>query len=176
MHTEWKDIPGYEGRYQASTDGQIRGCDRTYTITPKGGEPYKRTHKGKILQECVGSNGYMYVGLRETQMSKNATFLPVHHLIAETFLGERPAGMQICHKDGHKTNNSVDNLRYDCARENHLDVYRCGGSYGKLTIGQVQDIKKRLKNGETQSSIARIFGISQTAVYYIDKGVHFAWV
>jgi hypothetical protein len=172
----WKDIPGYEGRYQASTDGQIRGCDREYTITPKDKKPYKRAHKGKILQECVGSNGYLYVGLRKSPAQKNAAFLPVHHLIAETFLGERPAGCQICHIDGRKTNCRADNLRYDSSRENHLDVYRCGSTYGKLTVAQAQDIKERLKKGESQSSIAKIFGISQTAVYYISKGVHFEWV
>ena len=174
---EWRDIPGYEGRYQASTEGRIRGCDREYVVTPKDGKkPYTKVHRGRILQDCIGSNGYLYVGLRKTQLSKNADFLPVHHLIAETFLGERPAGLQICHGDGHKTNNRVDNLRYDTTSENHVDVYRCGGTYGKLTVAQVQNIKERLKNGETQSSIARIFGISQTAVYYIDKGVHFGWV
>lgn len=34
----WKDIPGYEGRYQASTEGQIRSVDATQEITPKDGE------------------------------------------------------------------------------------------------------------------------------------------
>lgn len=177
MHTQWKDIPGYDGRYQASTDGQIRGCDRTYTVTPADGKKaYTRVHKGKVLRPCVGSNGYFYVGLRKKTSSDNATYLPVHHLIAITFLGARPDGAYICHKNGDKKDCRVDNLRYDTPRENHLDVYRCGGTYGKLSPDQVRVIKARLKAGEQQTAIAKDYGVSQTAIYYIDKGVHFGWL
>lgn len=177
MHTLWKDIPGYEGRYQASTDGQIRGCDRVYEVIPADGKkPYKRTHRGRVLHPCVGSNGYFYVGLRSSRSADNATFVPVHHLIALTFLGARPDGAYICHKNGDKKDCRLDNLRYDTPKENSLDIYRCGGKCGKLSPDQVRVIKARLKAGEQQTAIAKDYGVSQTAIYYIDKEVHFGWV
>ena len=177
MSEIWKDIPGYEGRYQASTEGRIRGCDRTYHVEPKNGRAaFDRVHKGKILHPCIGSNGYYYVGLRKTRRSKSADYLPIHHLMAWTFLGERPKDAEICHGDGNKLNNRLNNLRYGSPRDNRLDVYRCGGKYGKLTPEQAREVKARLASGDQQSQIARDFGVTQSAIHYIAKGVRFSWL
>lgn len=173
----WKDIPGYEGRYQASTEGRIRSVDATQEITPKDGRStFTRLKKGQVLSTCQGSNGYSYVGLRKTQNAKNAQFQPVHHLIALTFLGKRPKGKVVCHSDGDKENNRLGNLRYDTATENHLDIYRIGGKCGKLSTEQAKDVKNRLARGESKNSIAKCYGISRTAVRYIAKGEHFGWL
>ena len=177
MHTLWKDIPGYEGRYQASTDGQIRSCAWISHIEPRNGKAaYDRPHKSKILRMCVGSNGYYYVGLRKSAKANKASYLPVHHLVALTYLGERPVGAVICHKDGDKLNCSVNNLRYDSRRENSLDVYRCGETCGKLTPEQVRIIKTRLIAGDMQKNIAKDFCVSQAAISTIKTGVRFSWV
>lgn len=177
MSEIWKDIPGYEGRYQASTYGRIRGKDRTMTITPKDGKAqYTRTVTGRVLSTCLGSNGYPYVGLRQTQDAGNATYVPVFHLVASTFLGPRPEDAEICHTDGNRLNSSVENLRYDTRKENHIDVYRCGGRYGKLSVEEAKDVKRRLARGESKSSIARLYDVSHTAIRYIAKGEHFGWL
>jgi hypothetical protein len=172
----WKDIPGYEGRYQASTEGRIRGADRVQIVRDKNGRSYRRNVKGQVLSTCPGSNGYPYVGLRKSQNAKNAQFQPVHHLIALTFLGKRPKGKVVCHSDGDKENNRLGNLRYDTGTENHLDIYRIGGKCGKLSTEQAKDVKNRLARGESKSSIGRAFGVSKTAIYYIAKGEHFGWL
>lgn len=172
----WKDIPGYEGRYQASTEGRIRGANRVQIVCDKNGRSYRRNVKGRVLSTCPGSNGYPYVGLRETQNAKNARFQPVHHLIALTFLGKRPKGKVVCHSDGDRENNRLGNLRYDTQMENHLDIYRIGGKCGKLSTEQAKDVKNRLARGESKNSIAKCYGISRTAVRYIAKGEHFGWL
>lgn len=173
----WKDIPGYEGRYQASTAGRIRSVDREQLCVPKDGKrAYVQHKKGQVLRACRGSNGYPYVGLRKTQQAENAIFCPVPHLVALTFLGPRPAGLVICHADGDKSNNCLDNLRYDTETENRIDIYRIGGKCGKLSTEQVRDVKKRLARGESKSSIGRAYGVSKTAIYYIAKGEHFGWL
>jgi hypothetical protein len=177
MHTQWKDIPGYEGRYQASTDGQIRSRAWVEHIEPRNGKAaYDRQHKSKLLHPCVGSNGYNYVGLRESAKSKNAKYTPVHHLIALTFLGDRPDGAVICHWDGDKHNNKLDNLRYGTYRDNSLDTYRQGGRYGKLTPEQAKAIKIRLAKGDTQTQIAKDYDVTPAAIWYIAKGVRFSWL
>lgn len=173
----WKDIPGYEGRYQASTEGRIRGVDRVTRVNPKDGKrPYERLHKGQVLSTCLGANGYPYVGLRKAQDADNAAYCPVFHLIALTFLGPRPEGTEICHADGDKSNSRLENLRYDSVTENMLDIYRQGKKCGKLSVEQAKDIKRRLALGESKSSIGRAFGVSKTAVYYIAEGKHFGWL
>lgn len=172
----WNDIPGYEGRYQASTEGRIRGADRVQIVCDKNGRSYRRNVKGRVLSTCPGSNGYPYVGLRKSQDADNATFCPVPHLIALTFIGPRPEGMVICHADADKSNNRLENLRYDTETENRIDIYRVGGKCGKLSVEQVKDIKRRLARGESKSSIGRTFGVSKTAIYYIAEGKHFGWL
>lgn len=42
----------------------------------------------------------------------------VHSLVAEAFLGPRPEGMVIDHKDGNSFNNHYTNLRYCTQKEN----------------------------------------------------------
>jgi len=172
----WKDIPGYEGRYQASTEGRIRGVDRQQAVVYKDGRSENRLLKGRVLSTCPGSNGYPYVGLRKARDTDNATFCPVPHLVALTFIGPRPEGLVVCHADGNKNNNRLENLRYDTQTENQIDIYRIGGKCGKLSIEQVKDIKQRLARGESKSSIGRAFGVSKTAIYYIAKGEHFGWL
>lgn len=172
----WKDIPGYEGRYQASSKGRIRSVNSTQSITDSRGRSYKRAHSGAVLRQCAGSNGYLYVGLRKTSSSKNAAFVPVHHLIALAFLGNRPNYTQICHTDGNKKNNTADNLRYDTATENHIDVYRIGGKYGKLSVKDAVDVKNRLRSGESIRSIAERYDVTYQAIHSIAKGVRFQWV
>lgn len=49
----WKDIPGYEGLYQASNQGKIRSLD--ISITEKGGK--ERIHKGKLLKRIKSITG-----------------------------------------------------------------------------------------------------------------------
>ncbi len=52
MEEHWKDIPGYEGKYQASTMGRIRSMDRSvlgkchYT-----GKTFLRRIKGKYFAQ-----------------------------------------------------------------------------------------------------------------------------
>ena len=53
----------------------------------------------------------------------------VHCLVAEKFLGPRPMGMDVNHKDGNKLNNRIENLEYATRSRNRLHYYR--ELYGK---------------------------------------------
>ena len=164
MIEEWRDIPGFEGRYQASTEGRIRSTDKICT------------HKGRVLKTCIGSNGYPYVGVW-AKGGKNAKYTPVHHLVALTFLGERPQGYEICHADGNKQNNRLTNLRYASRTENRLDVYRNGGRYSNLYPDQVREIRKLLEEKQmSQRAIGELYGISVTSIQNIKTGRRFSWL
>ena len=79
----WKDIPGYEGKYQASTLGKIRSVDRT--ITRVDGKEIRI--KAKTLSSNI-KNGYPHVNLGVGKTVK------VHSLIALTFLGQTTGKMR----------------------------------------------------------------------------------
>jgi hypothetical protein len=91
----WKDIPSYEGVYQISNKGRLKS--------------FKRYKNGKILSNINKKGWYFNVVLRYGNQKRS---VKIHVLVAEMFLGLKPFGCNIHHKDGNKQNNSSDNLEY----------------------------------------------------------------
>lgn len=121
MNVEWRPVVGYEGRYEVSDEGSVRSVDRWVTYT--GGKlGAKHLHHGRVLKTDE-RNGYAMVPLSSNSKSQ-ATF--VHRLVLEAFVGPRPDGMQACHNDGNRRNNTVANLRWDTASNNVQDCLRHG--------------------------------------------------
>lgn len=61
----------------------------------------------------VNKSGYCVVRLRRD------TYVGLHRLMFEKYGGDIPRGYQIHHKDGDKTNNSIENL--EClSRDKHM--------------------------------------------------------
>ena len=106
MTEVWKDIPGYEFFYQASSLGRIRSLDRI--VPHKHGS---RFQKGKIRKAGISrKTGYLSLPLNRKGEEKT---YPVHVLVALVFIGPRPSdGHDIDHIDGNRLNNRADNLRY----------------------------------------------------------------
>ena len=171
MHTLWKDIPGYEGRYQASTDGQIRSVDRYVRLVAHGKET-KRLVKGQVLKP----GRYCKTGHLSVVLGHHTNGSPVHQLVALTFIGPRPAGCDVCHNDGDPTNNAVSNLRYDTRSENIKDVYRQGGRWRKLSADDVIEIRAQLAAGARGVDIAKGRGLSQSLISAIKTGRYYAWL
>lgn len=105
---EWKDIAGYEGRYRVSSAGKVLSLASGRTLSPN---PDRKGYFGVNL----------YKGSRDSRKR-----IPIHVLVATTFIGPRPEGMDICHNDGDKTNNYVENLRYGTRSENIVDSVNHG--------------------------------------------------
>lgn len=165
---QWKDIPGYEGRYQASTLGRIRSIDH----------PVKCAHNGvRMIRGRVLSPGrYCKSGHLSVVLGHGSNGVPVHQLVARTFLGPQPIGTEVLHEDGNPRNNTPENLRYGTRAENILDVFRQGKAWRKLRVEDVSEIKRRLGNGEKGSSIAASYGVSQSTISAIKKGKTFQWL
>ena len=103
---EWKPVEGYELRYEVSSMGRVRSLPR-----------------GNILKASAAGRGYPSVALSQSGVAKTRY---IHHLVAYAFLGERPAGMDICHGPNGMTDSSVANLRYDTHHGNMRDSLRDG--------------------------------------------------
>lgn len=115
--TEWRPIAGQEGRYEVSDEGQVRSLDRV----TRG-----RLFRGQVLSPAPNPAGYLTVAL--LRIDGGSITQRVHRLVAEAFLGPRPAGMHTCHNDGDQKNNAAANLRYDTQSSNELDKVRHGTS------------------------------------------------
>lgn len=172
MEEIWKDIPGYEGKYQASSMGRIKSMDR-YIIRPhpKSKVPTEYHVRGRILKLTVGAHGYFVVGLGKKNIQK------VHMVVAATFLGRRPPGKVTRHLDGNRQNNSITNLCYGTQSENQMDRYSYGGRMGKLSPLDVKEIRKILEEGIMgREDVADQFGVTRGAVDHICQGRTFAWL
>lgn len=106
----WKDIPDYEGYYQASSEGRIRSVGREVAYN----DGRVRIHNGKVLKPGM-SRGYLIVNLCKNGKVKA---LYIHRLVWMTFNGAIPDGLQVNHIDECKTNNRLENLNLMTCKEN----------------------------------------------------------
>ena len=110
----WKDIPGYEGHFQASDLGRIKSLNRTVPHSYCG---YK-TVRERIRKACL-SRGYLRVSLRKHGTIK--CFF-IHQLVAMAFLNHNPCGhsIQIDHIDKNVLNNKLSNHQIITARNHKI--------------------------------------------------------
>ena len=100
MIEEWKDIKGYEGKYQISSFGNVRSL---YDVNQ-----YKNTKRIKILK--LGQrNGYSVINLCKNGKRKS---FQIHRLVAEAFIPNEKNDEIVNHIDEDKKNNNVNNLEW----------------------------------------------------------------
>lgn len=89
----WKDIEGWEGKYQISNFGRVKSLN------------YRNTNKEKIMKPQKKDNGYFFIGLRQNGFKK--THYHIHRLVAGAFIPNPNNLPQVNHKDEDKSNNFV---------------------------------------------------------------------
>lgn len=165
----FKDIPGYEGYYQAGTDGTIRSVDKPVRQW-SGGTQLKR---GKVLSPATDRLGYMRVAL--SRYNKLTTY-PVHRLVALTHILNPENLREINHKDGNKSNNDISNLEWSTHLDNMRHAYKNNlvpiqsGDAHCRTIFKKSEHPKIIelhKSGLTAPAIGRMLGCSHDTIYRI---------
>jgi DNA-binding XRE family transcriptional regulator len=173
----WKDIPGYEGRYQASTLGRIKSLSRIeHRINRRTGKTAVLPVNERILRPGrFNVHGHVSVVLRRAGQPKGVG-KPVHQLVMLTFVGPPPKDMEVCHYNDIPTDNRLINLRYGTHSENGIDRYTLAQKGNKLTVQNVREIRQMLDAGYTRGQLARRFHVSGQTIYNIKLGVRFPWV
>lgn len=113
---EWRPVVGYEETHEVSACGKVRSLPRK--VVRSNGVVYPVA--GRVLKTGRWK-GYEKVGLT-TEVGLKTT--SVHALVAAAFIGPRPEGMEINHKDGNRGNNHVGNLEYVTPKQNTQDSIR----------------------------------------------------
>lgn len=124
MKEIWKDICGYEGKYQISNLGNVKSLQRE--VYKKHGELF-RVHPERILKPCdYKGKGYPIVALSSGDRVYQSH--RVHRLIADHFLGATKKHA-VDHIDGDRTNNNISNLRLCTVSQNGANKkkYHKGG-------------------------------------------------
>lgn len=105
MEEIWKDVEGYEGEYKVSNLGRIKSFKMKF-----GKQPTET-----IMQPQPEHTGYMRVCLVKNKKPK---CVPVHRIVAETFIPNPENKPVIDHINGNRTDNRVENLRWVTHSEN----------------------------------------------------------
>ena len=111
---EWRPVVGFEGFYEVSNLGIVKGVTRIIECS----NGTMKTIKGKQRKPSVNERGYLSVPLYQDNRPKNKF---VHSLVLEAFVGPCPVGLEGCHNDGNPANNTLENLRWDTPSNNQLD-------------------------------------------------------
>jgi HNH endonuclease/NUMOD4 motif len=112
---EWRPITGTEGGYEISNHGRARSAER-YVVDRRG---IPRRLSSRMLVPRPTPTGYLRI-----QVFKKDQY--IHRLVLEEFVGPCPDGMEACHNDGDRSNNTPDNLRWDTRLGNCQDIIAHG--------------------------------------------------
>ena len=165
----WRAIPDYEGWYEISDWGNIKRVRTGPGI-----------FVGRILRQSLDGDGYHQISLSKLGDIRT---IKVHKLVMLSFIGPRPEGKQINHKDGNKDNNHLDNLEYLTQSENMTHAYDTGlesqlgekNACSKLTEDNVHEIR-RCFGHESQRSMAKRFGVAPETINGVIKGRNWSYL
>ena len=164
----WRDIKGYEGRYQVSSEGRVKTVNRFKS-------DFRRQREG-IRKTQIDHHGYEFVNLFDGHRFHRHS---VHVLVARAFIDNPEDKNQVNHIDGDKLNNRLENLEWCTASENQIHALKMGlvrtrrGEDNKCT--RISDAEARemitmRRSGAKLQDIADAFGVSFGYVGRIVRG------
>lgn len=162
-------IPGFEHLYEVSDYGRVRSLPRRVASALVNSRNGYYVRRGGILRSAPDSSGHLIVVLCDDTRRKT---VPVHRLVADAFLGPRPAGCDTHHLNGIKADNRPENLAY-VERSTHIAQHHQGTrtTSAKLTAAQVLEFRVLLAQGElSEHQIAAMYGVTQSNINSIKNG------
>ncbi len=165
-----RDIPGYEGLYAVTENGEIWSYPKMTLVGRNGG---LRKDGGKFLNQYTVHSGHLRVYLFGKVMQ-------IHRATALAYLPNPERFPFINHMDGNPANNHLSNLEWCNAHHNSKHAFDLGltrmptqkgeaNSRAKLTEDQVRSIRKLYAAKSNASAIARQFGLNPKTVWEICK-------
>ena len=153
----WRPVAEWEGFYEISNLGRVRGCERRVLIpaTRSRGPTWKRIKSQMRRPTHGGANRpypRVYLWRDHVGFSKM-----VHHMVLEAFVGPKPIDAVANHIDGDKQNNHVGNLEWCSRSRNNLHAIETGLVHFvcKYSPEQVRMVRRLLKDGMSLVAISR---------------------
>ncbi len=165
--TNTKEIEGYDGFYRIGKDGSVWSCRGL-------GHKCGAIREWFQMRPLRWQNGKSYVrnGIRLYKNGRARNFR-IHALVAETFIGRRPTGMECRHLDGNAKNNHLANLAWATHQQNMQDRVLHGtsnrgerqGSH-KLTEKDVWRIRRTYRRNAAEK-MAKKYGVKKATIFAV---------
>lgn len=140
---EWKAVPFYEGKYEASTGGQVRNA-----ITGKYVMPYQINPEDDHLTVTLTRNG-------------DSRAIGLHRVIATTFVPNYGMQTVVHHKDFNPKNNRPDNLEWVSTQYN---IALGNGKHNTYTINVYRHGSELIKRYQTRTEFVNELKVSGDTV------------
>lgn len=157
----WKDIEGYEGKYQISNLGNVKSIFRVVKSGVK--HTTTRIYEEKIMKQSLNRKGYCIISLYSNNGLKNNI---VHRLVANAFIPNPHNLPQVNHKDENKLNNTVENLEWcDAKYNNNYGSRNLKHSKSKSEKIIQKDLNgKFIKEWESATEVERQLGYDASSI------------
>ena len=152
----WLPVVGWEGMYEVSDIGRIRGVERTVP----SGRGWNVTRRPKIRGLEVTAKGYLRVHLTRRGVAQK---MAVHRAVAMAFVQNKTKAPQVNHLDGDKSNNMASNLEWCTASANTLHAHRVLGHKVKRKLNESSVAIIRTCGGRN-IDVAAAFGVSPSLI------------
>jgi hypothetical protein len=151
----WRDIE-WAPNYSVSNFGNVKGP------------------RGCILKERVDRGGYRRVAIYVDGKPKHTM---IHRLTCTAFVGARPDGHEVNHKNCIRHDNRAENLEWVTRQQNaeHRQlhgIHQRGEQNGnaRLTQKQADRLREIIAGGARRGCAATVYGISKSMVGCIARG------
>lgn len=146
----WKDVAGWEGKYQVSSLGNVRGIKR-----------------GKILKKMYTPDGYHSLSLCNGKMTTKT----VHRLVAQAFIPNPENKPEVNHKNHIRTDNRAENLEWNTHIENidytvNNNKHAFGERHSRARLKE-SDVIDILTSSLSNEELAVKYGLKRNSVVCI---------
>jgi NUMOD4 motif. len=165
---QWRAVPQWEGFYEVSDQGRVRSLDRVVVMI----DGKKRLHRGG-LRALTQNKRTRYYGVLFYRDGRPTAY-DVHGLVLLAFAGEPLPGQEGCHCNGIRTDNRLENLRWDTRSANHADRLLHGtDQHGENNVRAIlsnAQVLEVYRSAEAATTIARRLGCSSRTISAIRTG------